>query len=260
MSEIIKPKIYNVDRYVLASVLHKPDGKGPFPAVILLPGFLSGKDNEQIKTLAYSLAGNGIVALRFDPTGFGDSEGTIAEDYRLSIYMNDIDTMWNYLKHQPFVKSDVIGLWGKSVGGILALSYAADYPSTIKAVAIGSSSKTFDSGKFINMKLSSWEKDGKAEIETAQYGTFSVPYAFIKDGHPYNALDAVKLVKQPILVVAGTMDDRVEERETREIFTAANDPKEFVEILGMGHDYSEKKEIEEKVNNAVTDFFVKNLH
>ena len=259
MAEILKPKIYNVDRYILATVLHKPDGKGPFPAVILLPGFVSGKDEKHIISLSCQLAENGIIALRFDPSGFGESDGTITEDYRLSFYMNDIDVIWTYLKLQPFVNDSVIGLFGHSMGGMAAICFGADYPTGISAIAAVAPPQTFTSGIIIKQELPEWEKTGILTIIKEQYGTFKIPFAFVKDSQPYSALEAAKSVKQPILVVTGTIDNRVDPKETRELFLAANEPKEFVEIVGMNHSYAGNEEQLAKVNDAVSNFFMQNL-
>ncbi len=259
MSEIQKPKIYNVDRYVLATVLHKPQGKGQFPAVILFPGFLAGKDDKYIVSLADQLAENGIVALRFDPAGFGESEGTIAEDYRLSVFMNDIDIMWSYLKHQPFVNDKVIGLYGHSLGGTAAICFGGDYPTGISAIAAVAPPQTFESGTLMKLKFPEWEKSGVLVVEREPYGKMEIPYAFVKDARLYSALESVKAVQRPILVVTGTMDTHVSPKETRELFLAANEPKELVEMLGMDHVYWEKDEELAKVNEAVVGFFRKNL-
>lgn len=259
MSDILKPKIYNVDRYVLATILHKPEGKGPFPAVILLSGFLESMESEVIKSLAHQLAENGIVALRFDTTGFGASEGTITEDYRVSAYMNDIDTMWNYLKHQSFVNVNAIGVWGHSLGGTLAICYSADYPTAIKGTVAVSCPTKIGSSIGFKDKIDKWKTDGEIELETHQNEKITVPYSFIKDGESYSALDAAPGLKQPILVVVGSNDDRVANSETRSIFQAIPGEKEILDITGMKHRYGDQPEIVEKVNNASVDFFQKVL-
>ncbi len=264
MSELIKPKIYNGDRNILATVVHKPEGKGPFPAVILLPGFISGKDEKHIDSLARQLAENGILALRFDPAGFGESEGTITEDYRLSVYMNDIDVMCTWLKHQSFVNGSVIGLFGHSMGGMAAICFGADYPTGISAISVVAPPHFFGGSIAMKKELPDWEKKGEHTFSRVIAGNtqetrFTLPYAFVKDAHPYNALESVKAVKQPIMVITGTMDERVDPKETRELYRAANEPKQYVEIIGMKHSYAENEEQSGKVKEAVVHFFLQNL-
>lgn len=255
MSDILKPKIYNVDRYVLSTVLYKPTGKGPFPAVIVLPGFTGYKEEGQIEGVARQLAENGIVALTFDPTGFGASEGTITEDYRISIYMNDIDTMYNYLKHQEFVKDSAIGLWGHSMGGMLAICYGADYPSAIHAVIAVSCPQFIGSSMWLKEEMAKWEKDKKLEIVTAKFGNITVPYAFVKDGHSYSALESAKSLKQPILVAVGHTDDTVAESDTKAVYNAIPENKELLEVPDLKHNFEESSEAFQKIFDASVTFF-----
>jgi dienelactone hydrolase len=87
--------ILNNKKHMLAALIHKPAKKGKFPAVILLPGFRRTKDDVLIKQLAIKLANSNIVAIRFDPSGFGESEGEIERDYRLSNYFSDTESVYD---------------------------------------------------------------------------------------------------------------------------------------------------------------------
>lgn len=254
MGDILHPKIYNIDRYVLACDVHKPTGKGPFPAVVLLPGFMGYKDEHHLVALAEHLAKNGYLAIRFDPTGSGKSEGTIEYDYRLSTYLNDIDTIVTYLKHQDLVKPNAIGLWGHSMGGMLAIIYAAEY-DVVKAIGAVSPPMFIGSSTWMKELIPEWEKKGKVVIETASRGKISVPDAFLRDARKYNALTSVKELKQPILVVVGKADDVVLPKDTMTIFEAAHEPKQFLEIMDMKHDYAEVPEQVTKINEETTAFF-----
>jgi pimeloyl-ACP methyl ester carboxylesterase len=254
MSDVITPKLYNVDRYRISARIHLPEGEGPFPSVILLHGFFGHKDEEHIVSLAEELARKGFVAARFDATGFGESEGTVEEDYRLSAYMNDIDTMVDHLGHQEFVQQGVIGLWGHSAGGMLAVCYASEY-SEIAAVACVSGPSTFASSLRIAPLLAEWERKGAYPFESSRYGEKDVPWAFVKDASGYSALEAAKELKQPILTVIGLADDRVSPDDTRAIYESATGGKKLVEIEGMGHAYKENPAHLAQVNDATVSFF-----
>lgn len=210
MSTLQTPKLYNYDRYVISTILHLPDGKGPHPAVVLIPEFMGLKEDSPIEELACSLCENGIIALRFDPTGSGQSEGAVEEDYYMSNIMNDIDIMVSYLGHQDFVKKNAIGLWGQGMGGILAISFTADYPSEIKTLTISSTPASLESLPGVKGLISDWEK--KKELEVAgPHGRKTVPFSFLKDARRYDASTVVAGVECPILTVidpAGSGIDR----------------------------------------------------
>jgi dienelactone hydrolase len=258
MAEQIKPKIYNIDRYILSSVLHVPKRQTTSPAVILLHGFTGYKDENHIVSLADALAESGIYAIRFDTVGYGESEGTIEDDFRLSNYMYDIDTIYNFLTHYEGIDSASIGIWGHSMGGLASIIYATEN-RRIKAVSAVSAPSFFGSGKWLRSQIPQWEKTGSLTVESSRYGTISVPYDFYKDAKKYSALDVVAKLSQPLQIIAGAADQTVELSDTKQLFDAAPEPKELLEITEMTHDYKRYPEILTQVNDAVVTFFTSNL-
>src|SRR5947209_4643858 len=81
----------------LAGELHLPSSNAPRPAVILLHGFTGYKQEGHIVAMGEALAGAGIVAIRFDASGFADSEGTLEDDYRFSNYLQDAEDVLAWL-------------------------------------------------------------------------------------------------------------------------------------------------------------------
>lgn len=117
-----KEFIPNKNGLKLAAILHKPDSSGIFPAVILLHGFSGDKEEGHIKQLAVDLAKNDFVAIRFDASGYAESEGKTEEDYRLTNYFSDTKSVYKYLKNLPYVDKDRIGIFGHSVGAMLVIA------------------------------------------------------------------------------------------------------------------------------------------
>lgn len=258
MAEQIIPKIYNIDRYVLSSVLHVPKKQRSAPAVILLHGFTGYKDENHIASLADALAEAGIYAIRFDTVGYGESEGSIEEDFRLSNYMYDIDTIYNFLTHYEGINSACIGIWGHSMGGLASIIYGTEN-NQIKAVSAVSAPSFVGSGKWLGSQLPQWEKTGTLKVESSRYGTISVPYDFYKDAKKYSALAVIEKLTQPLQIIAGDADQTVELSDTKKLFEAAPEPKEILEIAGMTHDYKRYPETLTQVNEAVVSFFTSNL-
>ena len=117
----------------LAATLTIPEGKGPFPAVILMAGSGPHDRDESIMghkpflVLADHLTRKGIVVLRADKRGCGKSGGNYANAV-MSDFASDADAGVAYLKTRPEVDAKHIGLVGHSEGGIEAPMVAASDP------------------------------------------------------------------------------------------------------------------------------------
>jgi dienelactone hydrolase len=116
-----------------------PTGKGPFPAVVLLPDMGAedpAYDGSLLSSLADSLARQGIIALRLDERGTGKSEGKVAQTL-LTDRLADAAAALNKLRTQPQVDIARIGLIGHGRGGNVALLAGAQPlpPSFIVAIA-----------------------------------------------------------------------------------------------------------------------------
>ena len=69
--------------------------------IIVAHGYDSNKGN----LLNYSifLNKNGFNTLLIDFRGFGESEGTLSDDYRMSNYLSDIESVYDYIKKLNFI-------------------------------------------------------------------------------------------------------------------------------------------------------------
>ena len=113
----------------LAGTLTIPAGQGPFAAVVLLTDLGALNRDERadryapLALLADDLARHGLVVLRFDARGTGQSAGnapaTMAER------VADARTALNFLRTRPDVDLGHLGLIGHGQGGNVALLAAA---------------------------------------------------------------------------------------------------------------------------------------
>lgn len=123
-------KIFGVIHYPAAESLHK------YPAV----AFCHGLGGHKVGTyrisvdIAEALASIGIVVLRFDFRGAGDSEGAFKE-MNISSQLADTMAALDFLEDDPLVDPDRIGLYGRSFGGIIAI-LAATSRQNIKSMAL----------------------------------------------------------------------------------------------------------------------------
>jgi dipeptidyl aminopeptidase/acylaminoacyl peptidase len=118
-------------------IFHRPlNSSGPFPTVLIchgLAGHKTGKYRVYV-LLSERLSKLGIASLRIDFRGSGDSEGNFA-DMTLESEVSDAVVALDYLHQRPDVDGSRIGVFGRSVGGTVALM-TAQKAGKVKSLAI----------------------------------------------------------------------------------------------------------------------------
>ncbi|MDD3647092.1 MAG: alpha/beta fold hydrolase [Candidatus Dojkabacteria bacterium] len=260
MNKLVFIKIRNNKGLGLSTIIHKPDGVGKYPTVILLHGFTGYKDEKHIKELAEDLADNGFVAVRFDASGFAESEGTIEKDFRFSNYVSDLECVHEYLKKQDYVDKKRIGLWGHSMGPMVGITYAS-CRSDIKAFCAVAPAVKLGTNDQLGQFRKEWKKKGFFEkiSSNKNVGKIRIPYVFLKDAEKYDIRDFVKKVGCFILFIVGSKDKTTLPENSKLLYKLAPQTKDFVEIEGMGHDYKDDEKWIEKVNDISIMFFKRYL-
>jgi len=122
---------YKSGSETVQGILYAPDGKGPFPGIIVIHEWWGL--NDWVKEQASKLADQGYVALAIDlyrgkvaTTHNEEHEfmGGVPQDRAA----RDLQAAFAYLQSQPNVKKDKIGAIGWCMGGGYALHMALDQP------------------------------------------------------------------------------------------------------------------------------------
>ena len=109
----------------LAGTLSVPRGNGPFPAVVLISGTGYNTRDENVMdhkvfvVLADTLSRRGFAVLRYDKRGVGDSTG----NYGMATtkdFASDAEAAVSWLRKQPNIDAQRVGVIGHSEGGIIA--------------------------------------------------------------------------------------------------------------------------------------------
>lgn len=109
----------------LAGTLTLPPGEGPFPAALLITGSGPQDRDEALMghrpflVLADALARAGIATLRLDDRGVGKSGGGDTQPTTAD-FARDALAAVAFLRAQPRVAEDAVGLIGHSEGGVVA--------------------------------------------------------------------------------------------------------------------------------------------
>ena len=105
--------------------LTTPQGRGKFPAVLLITGSGQQDRDETIfgqkpfAVLADALTRDGFVVLRVDDRGIGNSTGNFATSTTAD-FVNDVNASVDYLKTRSEVNDKKVGLLGHSEGAMIA--------------------------------------------------------------------------------------------------------------------------------------------
>jgi pimeloyl-ACP methyl ester carboxylesterase len=230
------------------------EAEGSTKGCILSPGFLDSKDYAHLVSLAEELRRQGFTVARVDAFGTWASKGSIGE-YSLSRRLKDIDEVVNFLKKEYGIKTLILG--GHSMGGRVSALYAALQPGCIIGIVdiMGSMSL----GSSLN-----WPEDGiyrsKRDLpnNSAQIISFEVPGSFVEDAAKFNPKELLAKLYLPMLFIAGGDDKIVTLERMREGFGYANEPKKFVVVPGIGHDYRKFTEQISLVNEQILQFIKEN--
>lgn len=124
------------DSILLAGTLTFPKDKKNFPIVVMISG--SGAQDRNSEILGHKpfwvaadyFSRNGIGTLRFDDRGTAASEGDFSSSTS-SDFMEDVYAAVQFLKNHEKFKSNKIGLYGHSEGGIIAPLLADTYTNEV---------------------------------------------------------------------------------------------------------------------------------
>lgn len=129
---------FEMENLMLSGRLWIPEGKGPFPAVILVPedGPMTNGEYSLFESLGRSLSSSGAAVLDFDNPGQGKSQGNFRElDDEKRI--RNIKAAFSFLEKHPLIDGGKITLIGHRGGGYLAIKAAEKSPSILSCIALG---------------------------------------------------------------------------------------------------------------------------
>lgn len=217
--------------------LHIPSANLPVTVVVICHGFLgTRRGGGRAVRLAEFLTEAGYAALRFDFAGSGDSEGDFSTA-TLTKNVRDLQSALNYLEEQGFSTFVVLG---RSFGGNAALA-VADQDPRVQGVCLWSTPA--DMGEVLEKILGEQVLrelgEGKEVSFNDGFRRYKKDPAFFRDLERYRMTDlASRISPRPLLLVHGTADELVPERNAHLLFRQAGEPKELVLLPGGDHHLS----------------------
>jgi CubicO group peptidase (beta-lactamase class C family)/alpha-beta hydrolase superfamily lysophospholipase len=196
----------SADGVSLSGTLAVPEGKGPFPALVLVQPFAPLDRDEPLLNhrpflvLADYLARNGIAVLRYDVRGIGKSTGKFAGATRNDLAA-DVKAASAYLRGRSEIDSRRIGLLGHADGGRTA-AIAADHNPDVSFLAVLSMGSVPASEAFAERNLLTSQASG---------GSYA------------SAEEQAARDRKVASLIAEETDSAILERKLREVMAGAGD-------------------------------------
>lgn len=237
------------------SILHKPNVPGPVPAVLFCHGFGGNKSGKYrvYVNLAEKLVAEGIAVLRIDFRGSGDSEGHFLE-MTLNGEVSDALKGLEYLKHLNFIDSNRIGIFGRSLGGAVALITAARF-SNVKSLVTWAPIFNGDQWQHKWKKVNGHGTSSTEKRELMRVNGQLASYDFFNELFNLKMEDHLqKLIQVPLLLIHGKQDDVVlsEHADLYEQHRRnATAESKMIWLPHSDHDFSHPDEQERAMNETV---------
>jgi putative redox protein len=245
---------YNQQGEKIAGTLHlpkKPDGCG----VVFGHCFTCSRHTRIIRQACNELAEKDVLALRFDFSGNGQSEG----EFSASNYSKQIAEMQTAAAVIGEKGARWIGLAGHSMGAVIAVLTAARTP-TVKAVCAlaGRLSGLNATHFFSKEQLHELENTGKVSFNS-RGRSLQLSTQFFADAKQYDLPKTVKSLQTPLMVVHGDADDIIPVQDAYLAKTLNPEYTELVIIPGADHMFSAKMH-RTQTSKLVVKWFKEHLH
>ena len=229
------------DNYDIPATVTIPTGEGPFPAVVMLHGTGSNRD-EAGGGYAYAapvLAEKyGIATIRIDFPGNGDSTA----DYMLYTFHSavaDAKAAAEYMAALDVIDGDKIGVMGWSQGGTDALLACAWEPDTFKSLVTWAGAPDL-SDMLTPEAYAAAKENGYFVMEFDWRDPLNVSLDWCDDVSNTDVIaEFAKGYNGPVLAIHGTDDDTVKPEWSYIIVEASlNDASDTYFIKGMDHTFN----------------------
>jgi dipeptidyl aminopeptidase/acylaminoacyl peptidase len=230
----------------LAGVLHLPAGVvelARHPVVVLCHGMESTKEGTKHQALAARLTARGYVALRFDFSYVGESEGRF-EDITISGEVEDLGGVVDWLTARGVT---TFGLVGSSLGGTVAVVFAGSDPRVRALVTIAAVALPLGIIERMSVAaVESWRRNGLRGESGERIGS-----SFLDDLERVDVLGAARRLDAATLVTHGAADQVVPVADAHALFAALPEPKVLAVTPACDHRYSDASHLGALIDGAV---------
>lgn len=221
----------------LAGVVHHPDSGPVRGAALFAHCFTCTKNVLAAVHIAEALASEGILVLRFDFTGLGQSEGDFA-DTHFSANVQDLVDAAGYMAGEHRAPDILVG---HSLGGTAVLAAAHEIDSAVAVATIGSPAEAEHVLHLLGDELETVESQGEAKVNLAGR-PFHIRREFVEDVRSQSVRDGVRTLRRALLIMHSPIDELVSIEEAGRLYASALHPKSFVSLDRADHLLTRKED------------------
>lgn len=257
------------DTYTLAEAVYPKNFDGPMPLVAVAHGFTGSIDSGGAKELCRSLAKRGIAAVRLDFDAYlnPDEKADRACEYTLQTMEEDMLYAIRFMMASYNIDQDRIGLYGRSMGGRVAMMMANESYGDIdyKAMALVAPAGNRDSMIYFMGGTESWEEMKKDARQKGyvSYKHLKLPYEWFTQFETYIPTDhGDRFGNHPVLVICNTLDYVVTDETSKECANAYQNNKILEVTTQDHHGYEmsfETSKLKDQLMDSIADHFQTNL-
>lgn len=219
------------DGKTIPAFITKPQGAGPHPLVVMPHGGPFVRESVYFDEWAQLLANNGYMVLQPQYRG---SRGYGLDFYKTAFMaggeggkkmQDDKDDGVKYLISNGMVDADKVAFFGWSYGGYAALIAAARTPNLYKCSIAGAA--VADNFQQLNYYRDFLDSERASDIEQIKFWTESI-----------NPIKEVENVNIPLLVIHGSIDQRVPVRHAKKYVDELKNkdkPYEYIKLKDADH-------------------------
>lgn len=232
----------------LAGTLHQPDSP-PVGAVVAGHCFTCSRHTGVLRHICGALCAAGFMALRFDFSGNGQSQGVFEQ----STWSKQIKEMEAAIALMQEEGARWIGVAGHSLGAAIALLVASRM-SAISAVCRVAGRVSGGKMPFLSTpQQESLERTGRVDF-TSRGRQLTLGREFFDDARQYDLEAATRALRTPMLVVHGDQDEIIPVEEAY-LAKAANPDWVELDVVPGGDHMLGRPAQQEQVAQTVTDWF-----
>ncbi len=245
---------YNHQGEKLAGTLHLPDRRDGC-GVVFGHCFTCSRHTLIIRQASNELASEGVLALRFDFSGNGQSEG----EFSASNYSKQIAEMQTAADVIAEKGARWIGLAGHSMGAVIAVLTAARTRSVKAVCTLAGRLSGLNATHFFGKKqLKELEDTGRVSF-SSRGRSLQLSTEFFADANQYNLPETVKSLRTPLMVVHGDADEIIPVQDAYLAKTLNPEYTELVVIPGADHMFSAEMH-RSRTSKLVVKWFKEHLH
>jgi alpha-beta hydrolase superfamily lysophospholipase len=208
----------------IAWCLWLPHGEGPWPAVMVMHGAGSRKENHA--DFARNATANGFAALTFDNRGHGETEGDMD-----STVIDDLRLLAEWLAARPEVDERRVAARGSSMGGLMAIHAAAASDRVAAVVAICPAAESMLAGDVRRIAEGQPPKEGSALAQMRIDAPSLAGWLETSDvGEAVQRMGA-----KPLLIIHARGDEVVPYTHSEQLYELATEPKKLLLLEGGDH-------------------------